>query len=148
MFAMGGQGIQGMNLGVGPMNFGFPMQGAANQPYQRKDFNNLVGLYVGNLSNTVYDLDLYRYFHLRGYKLASAKVMFDRDTSKSKGYGYLNFYNEEEALRCLAECNNAVIDGKQIVLNKKKDSDFDSKANLLVRNLPRDMDQKGLQALF
>jgi len=39
---------------------------------------------------------------------------------------------------------NAVIDGKQIVLNKKKDSDFDSKANLLVRNLPKELDQKGL----
>ena len=148
MFGMGGQGIQGMNLGVGPMNFGFQMQGAANQPYQRKDYNNLVGLYVGNLSHKIYDLDLYRFFNSKGYKIASAKVMYDRDTSKSRGYGYLNFYNEEEAQRCLAEQSNAVIDGKQIVLNKKKDSDFDSKANLLVRNLPRDMDQKSLQGLF
>jgi RNA recognition motif-containing protein len=70
--------------------------------------------------------------------------MFDRESSKSKGYGYLNFYNEEEAQRCLDEQSNAVIDGKQIVLNKKKDSDFDSKANLLVRNLPKELDQKGL----
>lgn len=99
-----------------------------------------MGLYVGNLSQKTFDLDLYKYFHVKGYKLASAKVMFDRDTSKSKGYGYLNFYNETEALRCLSEQSNAVIDGKQIVLNKKKDSDFDSKANLLVRNLPKDMD--------
>jgi hypothetical protein len=36
--------------------------------------------------------------------------------------------------------NNAVIDGKQIVLSKKKDKDFDSKANILVKNLPKDMD--------
>lgn len=148
MFAMAGQGMQGMNLGVGPMNFGFQMQGAANQPYQKREYGNLIGLYVGNLSQKTFDLDLYKYFQCKGYKLASAKVMFDRETSKSKGFGYLNFYNQEEALRCLAECNNAVIDGKQIVLNKKKDSDFDSKANCLVRNLPKDMDQRSLQALF
>ena len=46
--------------------------------------------------------------------------------------------------------NNAVIDGKQIVLSKKENKDFvfDSKANVLVRNLPKDMDQKGLSDLF
>jgi RNA recognition motif-containing protein len=44
--------------------------------------------------------------------------------------------------------NNAMIDGKQIVLNKKKDSDFDLKANLVVRNLPKEMTQKELSDLF
>lgn len=44
--------------------------------------------------------------------------------------------------------NNATIDGKQIVLNKKKDSDFDLKANLVVRNLPKEMNQKELSDLF
>ena len=46
--------------------------------------------------------------------------------------------------------NNAVIDGKQIVLSKKENKDFvfDSKANVLVRNLPKEMDQKGLSDLF
>jgi len=44
--------------------------------------------------------------------------------------------------------NNASIDGKQIVLNKKKDSDFDLKANLVVRNLPKEMTQRELSDLF
>ena len=62
MFAMAGQGMQGMNLGVGPMNFGLQMQGATNQPYQKREYGNLVGLYVGNLSHKTFDLDLYKYF--------------------------------------------------------------------------------------
>lgn len=44
--------------------------------------------------------------------------------------------------------NNAIIDGRSVVLNKKKDSDFDSKANILVRNLPKETDQKELSSLF
>jgi RNA recognition motif-containing protein len=44
--------------------------------------------------------------------------------------------------------NNAVIDGKQVVLNKKKDGDFDIKANVIVKNLPKEMDQKTLSELF
>jgi RNA recognition motif-containing protein len=46
--------------------------------------------------------------------------------------------------------NNALIDGRQVVLNKKKDSasNFDSKANVLVRNLPKETDQKELNILF
>ena len=44
--------------------------------------------------------------------------------------------------------NNATIDGKAIVLNKKKDTDFDNKANLVVRNLPKEMNQKELNSLF
>jgi len=48
----------------------------------------------------------------------------------------------------MREMNNETINGKQIVLNKKKEQDFDSKANIIVRNLPKNMDQKGLMELF
>jgi polyadenylate-binding protein len=44
--------------------------------------------------------------------------------------------------------NNCTISGKQIVLNKQKDRDFDSNANLLVRNLPKSVDQRQLAEMF
>lgn len=66
--------------------------------------------------------------------------MFDKETNKSLGFGYLNFIEEDESKRCMDEMNNATINHKQIVLNKKKEQDFDSKANVIVRNLPKDMD--------
>lgn len=107
-------------------------------------------LYAGNLSDKTFDLDLLKFFSTKGYKIASAKVMFDMETKRSKGFGYLNFYSQDEANRCLEEMNNAVVDGRQVVLNKKKDntSNFDSKANILVRNLPKETDQKELNNLF
>jgi len=117
------------------------------QTQPKRDFSELFSLYIGNLSPTTYDLDLYKFFKSAGFVLASAKVMFDNETRSSRGFGYLNFYNQDEAVRCLTTMNNAEIDGKQIVLNKKNNRDFDSKANVLVRNLPREMDQKNLSAL-
>jgi polyadenylate-binding protein len=60
----------------------------------------------------------------------------------------LNFHSAEEAERCLVEQNNVKIDNKAIVLNKKKDSDFDRDANVLVLNLPKELDQLNLSKLF
>ena len=74
--------------------------------------------------------------------------MFDKETNKSLGFGYLNFIEEEESKRCMEEMNNTSINGKQVVLNKKKEGDFDSKANVIVRNLPKDIDQKQLMEMF
>lgn len=64
--------------------------------------------------------------------------MLNLETRKSKCFGYLNFYTEDEAQRCLREQNNVMLNGKQIVLNEKKTNDFDSQANVILRNLPRD----------
>lgn len=93
-------------------------------------------------------MDLYKFFKNNGYAIMGVKVIFNKETKFSKGYGYLNFYAEDEAQRCLENMNNATIDGKQIVLSKKKDKDFDTKANIVVKNLPKELDQKQLNDLF
>jgi len=105
-------------------------------------------LYVGNLTSTTFDNDLFKFFHSKGYKIKGARVMFDNNTKRSKNHGYLNFYSKEDAEKCLAEMNNAICDGKQIVLNKKKNSEFDSEANILIRNLPKEMSQNELFNMF
>lgn len=143
--------IQGnlMNTGHGPSsNMIFQNQGGPTQQTQNRERHQYHSLYVGNLSKETYDLDLYKFFTSRGYKVQSAKVMFDKETNKQLGFGYLNFIEEEEAKRCMYEMNNQTINGKQIVLNKKKEHDFDSKANIIVRNLPKDVDQKKLMEIF
>jgi len=119
--------------------------GAPDGPKQKRDPSH--SLYIGNLPDTMFDLDLYKHFTSRGFKLKNARVMFD-EANRSKRFGYLNFHDASEAQRCLAEMNNAMINGKQIVLNKQKDREFDSQANLLVRNLPKSLDQKGLADMF
>ena len=77
-------------------------------------------MHVGNLpKESFYDLDLYKFFNSKGYKLFSAKVVLDKKTSKSYGYGYLTFKQQEDAERCLKEMNNSVINQHTIVLSLK-----------------------------
>jgi len=104
MYATMNMGMAGvMNMGMGPMGIPGQLPNGMQQPAVKRDFPNLFTLYAGNLSDKTFDLDLLKYFQSRGYKLASAKVMFDRDTKRSKGFGYLNFFALDEALRCLEE---------------------------------------------
>lgn len=100
----------------------------------------MFSLYIGNLPEQTYDLDLYNFFKSNNFYLSSAKVMFNRQNKKSQGYGYVNFHTHEEAERCINELNNAKFGNKQIQLNWKKDKNFDSKANIYVRNLPNEVD--------
>lgn len=141
---MGGPGA--MNMGIGPMAM-FGMQGGQQQR-PKGERPPTYSLCVSNLSEKTYDLDLYKFFSSHKFQVASAKVMRDRETEKLRGFAYLNFYSEEEAERCLAEMNNAVIDGKHIVLSRKKNDDFDSKANVVVKNLAKDITQKDMSDLF
>lgn len=124
------------------MNMGYQMQAPFPNmnmgPKPKPTYDNRLCLYIGNLSNTTFDNDLFKFFKNKGYSLRNAQVMVNNDTRKSKCYGYLNFYNEEEAQRCLREENNAVINGRNIVLNEKKTNDFDTQANILIKNLPRE----------
>ena len=73
--------------------------------------------------------------------------MLDPNTKKSKQYGYLNFYTQDEALKCFKEQNNAVLNGKQIVLNQKKSKDFDSQANILIKNLSKEITQNDIHSM-
>ena len=86
-------------------------QNPTGAPPVKKEFMGY-SLYIGNLSPKTFDLDLYKYFKAQGYAIAGVKVMFSKESRQSRGYGYLNFYSDEEAQRCLDGMNNAVIDGK------------------------------------
>ena len=79
-------GMNVMNQGIGPLTMGGQI-GQQNPP-QKRDFSKI----AGNLSDKTFDLDLLKFFNTKGYKIASAKVMFDNETKRSKGFGYLNFY--------------------------------------------------------
>lgn len=67
-------------------------------------------LYIGNLpKDYFYDLDLYKFFTNKGYKVKSAKICVDKKSGRHLQYGYINFFADEEAERCLKEMNNATI---------------------------------------
>jgi len=72
-------------------------------------------LYVGNLPYSFRDEDLQQTFAPHG-SVSSAKVMMERDTGRSKGFGFVEMPNDEEGLKAIAALNETELDGRAIVV--------------------------------
>lgn len=73
-------------------------------------------LYVGNLPYSVDDDSLRHNFSEYG-TVASAKVMTDRDSGRSKGFGFVEMGSAEEAQTAIDALNGQSVQGRQIVVN-------------------------------
>ncbi len=76
-------------------------------------------LYVGNLSYSVNDDSLQQYFSEFG-TIASAKVLMDRDSGRSKGFGFVEMSSDAEAQAAIGGMNGKVIDGRGMVVNEAR----------------------------
>ncbi len=76
-------------------------------------------LYVGNLSYNVRDEDLQQAFAQYG-TVSSAKVMMDRDTGRSKGFGFVEMGSDPEAQAAINGMNGQALDGRAIVVNEAR----------------------------
>jgi len=73
-------------------------------------------LYVGNLPYSVNDASLHQNFSEYGNVL-SAKVMMDRDTGRSKGFGFVEMATDAEAQAAIQGLNGQSVDGRSINVN-------------------------------
>ncbi|RZI73377.1 MAG: RNA-binding protein, partial [Rubrivivax sp.] len=73
-------------------------------------------LYVGNLAYSVRDQDLQDAFGAYG-AVQSAKVMMDRDTGRSKGFGFVEMGSDGEAQAAINGLNGQPLAGRSIVVN-------------------------------
>ena len=73
-------------------------------------------LYVGNLPYTIDDQALRHNFSAYG-SVGSATVMMDRDSGRSKGFGFVEIGNAEEAQAAIAGLNGMSVGGRSIVVN-------------------------------
>jgi RNA recognition motif-containing protein len=76
-------------------------------------------LYVGNLSYNVGDSELEQLLATFG-TVSSAKVITDRDTGRSKGFGFVEMGTNEEASAAIAALNGKEIDGRALTVNEAK----------------------------
>src|SRR6185436_11399578 len=76
-------------------------------------------LYVGNLSYNIRDDDLQQAFAQFG-TVTSAKVMMDRDTGRSKGFGFVEMGSDPEAQAAINAMNGQALDGRAIVVNEAR----------------------------
>ena len=73
-------------------------------------------LYVGNLPYTVRDEDLQQAFSAYG-SVNSAKVMMERDTGRSKGFGFVEMGSDAEAQTAIEGMNGQSMGGRSLVVN-------------------------------
>ncbi|HNY15959.1 MAG TPA: RNA-binding protein [Treponemataceae bacterium] len=77
-------------------------------------------IYVGNLSYDTNEAGLNDLFQQHG-KVVSAKVITDRDSGRSKGFGFVEMGTEDEARAAIAALNGVTLDGRQLKVNESID---------------------------
>jgi RNA recognition motif-containing protein len=76
-------------------------------------------LYVGNLPYTVRDEDLNQAFSAYG-SVNSAKVMMERETGRSKGFGFVEMGSDAEAQSAIQGMNGQSLGGRSLVVNEAR----------------------------
>ena len=76
-------------------------------------------LYVGNLSFRVTSDDLLDHFSQAG-SVESANVVMDRETGRSRGFGFVEMSNSEEATAAIEQFNGEEYDGRNLVVNEAR----------------------------
>ncbi|MEI7685272.1 MAG: RNA-binding protein, partial [Planctomycetota bacterium] len=76
-------------------------------------------LYVGNLSYGISDSSLEQLFSAYG-SVQSAQVIMDRDTGRSKGFGFVEMGSDEEAQAAISSMNGKEIEGRALTVNEAR----------------------------
>src|SRR5947209_6423194 len=76
-------------------------------------------LYVGNLTYGVTDSDLQTMFAAHG-TVQSAQIIMDRDTNRSKGFGFVEMGSDQEAQTAIQALNGKEVDGRTLTVNEAR----------------------------
>jgi RNA recognition motif-containing protein len=76
-------------------------------------------LYVGNLAYSTTDSELQQMFEAHG-TVQSAQVIMDRDTGRSKGFGFVEMGSDQEAQAAIAALNGKEVGGRTLTVNEAR----------------------------
>ena len=78
-----------------------------------------MNIYVSNLSFNVQDEDLREFFAPYG-EVTSAKIINDRETGRSRGFGFVEMSDDEASKKAIAELDGAAVEGRTIKVMEAK----------------------------
>jgi len=78
-----------------------------------------MNIYVSNLDFHVGDQDLKGFFTAYG-EVTSAKIIMDRGTNRSRGFGFVEMPNDAEGEKAIKELNGSLVEGRSISVNVAK----------------------------
>jgi RNA recognition motif-containing protein len=73
-------------------------------------------LFVASLARDTTEQDLREFFE--GYKPGDIRIILDRETGQSRGFGFIEFFDPSDAQRALFELDGAVLNGRPIVVKQ------------------------------
>ena len=82
-----------------------------------------MNIYVGNIPYRLSEDELRELFEAFG-TVESVKIISDKYTGRSKGFGFVEMPNEEEALKAIEELNDKEINGRNLRVNKAKPREY------------------------
>ena len=77
-------------------------------------------LYVGSLPYSITDESLLQLFAGKGYKPVSARVITDRETGRSRGFGFVELGPEDDAAKAIGEFNGLNMEGRALQVNEAR----------------------------
>ena len=78
-----------------------------------------MNIFVGSLPFSIEEADLRGFFEEYG-TVDSVKIISDKFTGRSKGFGFVEMPNDEEAQKAIDELNGGTVEGRTIVVNKSE----------------------------
>ena len=79
-----------------------------------------MNIYVGNISYNTSEQALREHFASLG-TVEDVRIINDRATGRSKGFGFVTFTNDDEARTAIAELNGVELDGRELVVNEARE---------------------------
>ena len=92
-----------------------------------------MNIYVSNLSFNIQDEDLREFFAPYG-EVTSAKVISDKFTGQSRGFGFVEMSDDTAARKAIAELDNGTVDGRTIKVIEARPKEDRPKSNNAYRN--------------
>lgn len=81
-------------------------------------------LFVGNLAFSMTGDTLLQLFTGRGYKVGSARIITDRETGQSRGFGFVELGPEDDAAKAIEELNGLDCEGRALQVNEARPQEF------------------------
>ncbi|KAK2149037.1 hypothetical protein LSH36_471g06036 [Paralvinella palmiformis] len=110
-------------------------------------YENTTNLIVNYLPQTLTDEEFRSMFQSIG-QLKSSKIVRDRATGYSYGFGFVDFVKEEDALRAIQTLNGLQLQNKRIKVAYSRSGDSIKGANLYISNIPKNINQGQLEEIF
>jgi len=80
-------------------------------------------LYVGNLAFAATDDSLFQLFVDKGYKVTSARIINDRETGRSRGFGFVELGEDQDSAKAIAELNGLDVGGRALQVNEAREQE-------------------------